>query len=149
MATGFYIGNIGAYFASNIGGNIVDLSEMYSSQAPSDLTDPIISNVTPAPGQLTGISIAQRAATNIEFDVTDLTPGLRKVIVWAKLENDAQTTIVYDGDALRYPYLGAQSSVTTIANGLHFSIRPVNGWTSDIEELTVIAIDQAGNEEGD
>lgn len=114
-----------------------------------DVIDPIIENVTPAPGQLTGMSIAQRAATNIEFDVTDLSPGLRKVIVWAKLENDAQTVVVYDGNALRYPYLGAQSSVTQITNGLHFSIRPVNGWTSDIEELTVTAIDRAGNEEGD
>jgi len=116
----------------------------------TDSTPPTISNITPAPGEIPGMTRKQRAETPIQFDVTDTgsgASGLRKVAVWVQIAGIPGKAMAYDGDDLIYPFSGAQSSVTTITGGKRFSIRPVEGWSGDIAELSVVAIDQAGNED--
>lgn len=120
------------------------------SSGAGDLTPPTITNITPTPGEIPGLTRKQRIETPLQFDVTDLhagAAGLRKVAIWAKVSSHPETRLVYDGAALIWPFSGGQSSVAAIAGGLRFSIRPVDGWTGDIETLTVVAIDAAGNED--
>lgn len=115
-----------------------------------DATAPTISNMTPspsvAPGDPGGFPADYRAArtTPIEFDVTDVTPGIALIIVWVKFSNRTDTLVVFDGVSLLWPF--DLSTVTPITNGYHFAVLPRGGWPSDCTvSFHARAIDQAGN----
>ena len=108
-----------------------------------DGSAPVISNVTPA----AGTQLATQS-TPIQFDVTDITPGLQLVAVSVKFANRRDTQLVYDGTKFLYPFDAAGSQTTAITNGLRFVVAPRGRWIGDIEELFVYAIDSAGNLEG-
>lgn len=108
----------------------------------ADTTPPTIGNVSPASG--TELTNAQ---TPIEFDVTDLDPGLVAVIVTLKYSVRNETLVVWNGAQFVSPFNSLVSERTVIANGYHFKILPQGGWLSDISQLFVYAIDAAGNVE--
>jgi len=103
---------------------------------------PVIQNVSPA------ASTEIEALTPVEFDVLDLDPGLRLVLITLKYENSGNTLLIFNGVNFVSPFSAGTSSVSAITNGLHFSILPSGGWAGNIEELFVYAVDTAGNLEG-
>lgn len=122
---------------NNRGAVATDAYMLAVTDAPAvDTGSPSISNVTPAPGQLT-------ATTPLGFDVTDDSGLFRRVIVLI-LYSGKPAEVAYDGDAF-LPYYVAGSSVASIEGGLHFSVKRAGGWPA-APRLKVIAIDRSGNE---
>ncbi len=119
------------------GGDVIELVAGFGA----DEQDPVITNLTPAPGELT-----ERQA--IEFDVTDVSPGLRLVALWIKFTNQRRPWVVYDGETFWDPFDG-NSEVSAITDGYHFVLQPNGIWPDTSFDLTVTAIDAAGNLEGD
>lgn len=129
----------GTVFNANQGEAVIHGLDDFSS----DTVAPTITNVSPA----SGTQLATQS-TPIQFDVTDLAPGVQFVIVTAKFANRRDTQIVYDGSNFKWPFDATGSQVTAITNGLRFAVAPRGRWIGDIEELFVYAIDSAGNLEG-
>lgn len=107
-----------------------------------DETAPVISGITPAPGT----QLASRNAP-IQFDVTDLAPGVSLVLITAKLSTRKETQLVYNGSSFVAPYISDGSTVVAITNGFRFTVQPESQWLGDIEELFVYAVDSVGNVE--
>jgi hypothetical protein len=104
---------------------------------PFDADPPVISGMTPAPGDIT-------ATEPIEFDVVDIDPGLLRVIITLKYSSASQTIVVHDGTDFKPPFDTAESVRTAITDGFHYRLYPAGGWTGGFE-LSVEAIDGAGN----
>ena len=134
-------------FSSPIGGFTGSLIEIIGPATGPDTTAPVIANLTPVSGNLAATRAAA-ASQPIEFDVTDLDPGLRMVLVVIKLAGDPKRYVVHDGSDFIWPYNGAVSARTAITDGYHYTILPTMGWQDDITELFVYAVDAAGNLEG-
>lgn len=110
-----------------------------------DETAPVISNLSPTPGLL-AVRLKEARLTPVEFDVTDIDPGLASVVVWVKFAGRPERLLVYDGSAFVHPFISTHSAVTAIEDGLHFSVLHSGlGWPSGLEEFTVKAIDASGN----
>ena len=104
---------------------------------------PVISVVSPAPGQIPG-SRGEAAATPIVFDVTDVSPDLQSVVLWLKFTRTLETFLIHDGTAFCAPF-EVGSTRTAIANGYRFSVKVTGGWSDDFT-LSVKAYDASGNE---
>jgi hypothetical protein len=120
----------------------------------SDSTDPVISNMTPTPGVAPGdpggfsADYATAKWTPIEFDLTDVMPGLATFSIWCELPGEDDVLLVHDGANFRGRW-AARSSIVAIANGYHLSVLPSRGWPpGEIPDFTVRAVDAAGNVEG-
>jgi hypothetical protein len=127
---------------------------MIGGGAAADVTDPVISNMTPTPGVDPGdpggfpASYAEAKWTPIEFDLTDVTPGLATFTVWCQFPGDDDVILVHDGANYRGRF-AARSEINAIANGYHLSVLPSSGWIPGvIPDFTVRAVDAAGNVEG-
>jgi hypothetical protein len=116
------------------------------SDAP-DTTPPVIQNMTPTPGVFPGTR-AQAKNTPIEFDVTDIDPGLQIVVLTMKYAGINETLVVHNGSDFLYPFDSDESVRTAITDGFHFAVLPRDGWTANIDDLQVYAIDAHGNLEG-
>lgn len=110
---------------------------------PANAVAPTITNLAPTPGT----QLASRQ-TPITFDVADVDPGLRMVVITVRYVTIAGTHVVHDGTGFRYPFDSADSVRTGIGGGYHYSVLPRGGWPGDIESLFVYAVDRAGNLEG-
>lgn len=116
------------------------------TEGSPDLTDPVIQNMTPTPGVL------PTAGTPIAFDVVDPSgagaAGLLAVMITLKYALSPETLVVFDGADFLYPF-AERSDRVAIAAGFHFEILPKvgarAGWTGDLEDLRITAIDAAGN----
>lgn len=105
-----------------------------------DTTPPSISNMTPAPGEL---------ATNqtpIQFDVTDVTPGVTDVILYIKFANQRRPWVVWDGGF--WDPFDRGSTRAAITNGYRYTLVPNSIWPDSEFDLTVHASDGDGNLEG-
>jgi len=112
--------------------------------ASRDDVPPVISNLTPTPGQIPG-DRETAVHTPIEFDVTDLGPGLKLVIITLRYYADDRVYVVHDGANFRYPFDSTESERTTITDGWHFKILPRTGWPNHLAELWCYAVDAHGN----
>lgn len=129
-------------------GGVIDLGAgreprylKYDAQSDSSgATAPVISNITPAAG-----SQLATVRTPVVFDVTDVDPGVQLVVAKLKYAGSDLEHVVWDGSAFTTAWV-ARSTRTIIANGFRFSILPAAGWTRNISEIDVIAIDGAGNQ---
>lgn len=115
--------------------------------AGGDTTPPTISNMTPTPGVFPGTR-AQAKITPIEFDVTDIDPGLKIVVLTLKYAGTNSTLVVHNGTEFLYPFDSSESARTVITDGFHFKVLPRKGWTANIDDLQVYALDSHGNLEG-
>ena len=110
-----------------------------------DETAPVVENVTPTPGGALAATRALARITPVQFDVTDLSPGVGAVIVTVKFVGDDSTLVAFDGTNFLPPFDSDTSAVTEIENGYHFSILPTAGWRKSIDELFIYAVDADGN----
>ena len=101
-------------------------------------TPPVVSNIQPP-----NFVLASRSQP-IEFDVTDVSPGIAGVVVTVKYQYTTETHVIWNGTEFLDPYVTI-SSITTIDGGFHFEILPTGGWRQDIEKLKVYAVDSDGN----
>lgn len=104
---------------------------------PGDSIGPIVTNVTPP------ANTELLPADVLSFDATDET-ALKKVIVMAKFSGNAIWEVIYDGTRFA-PIYDAGSTVAVIANGFHFDMQRLSGWSSR-PEILIIAFDGGGNE---
>lgn len=105
---------------------------------PFNADPPVIANMVPAPG-----SIGQMVL--IDFDVTDVDPGILRIILHLKYAADAETLVVHDGSSFNPPFDGPLNVRTSISDGFHYTLMPAGGWTGGFT-LEVVAIDSAGNQ---
>ena len=105
---------------------------------PFNADPPVIANMVPAPGDID-------KTAPIDFDVTDVDPGLRRVILHLKYSSDSETLVIHDGDDFKPPFDGPTNVRSAISGGFHYTIFPAGGWTGSFD-LDVVAIDAAGNE---
>lgn len=107
-----------------------------------------VPNASPGPA-IVDISPTTNTAIDpddvIEFEVTDSGGDLQTVVVFLKFADSAEVFTVYTGfgSDIEYPFVGSVS--TNPPNGLMFSFAHVEAWPGDIEALTVLARDAAGN----
>lgn len=97
-------------------------------------TPPVVSNVLPAPGSI-------ESTDAVSFDVTD-TNGLRRVLITASFAGLPTEELVYDGT---FRQLYAQSTTSSITDGLRFSLVRHPGWPS-APTITVYPFDTKGAE---
>lgn len=102
----------------------------------TDITPPVISNVSPAPGS----NITQ--TTTISFDATD-NVGFRRLMVLAEYP-DGSYEVVHDGDAFSQMF-SSQSTMVIIPNGYHYSLGRTIYWPGS-PIIRIFAIDASGNE---
>lgn len=134
----------GAFSQPLIGGQNLPFGNGFESPvAGGDTVAPVITNVSPP----SGTQLSSRSAP-VEFDVTDVDPGLRLVIVTVKYTTRTETQLVFDGSVFVAPFASSESLTTIITDGYHFKITPENQWLGDIQEFFVYAIDKSGNLEG-
>lgn len=107
---------------------------------------PVINAITPLSGVIPGTRAAA-LQTPIEFDVTDVDPGLLMVVVTLKYGLDASTLVVHDGSNFLPPFNSAASERTAITDGFHFEVLPAGGWAGDFT-MFVYAVDTGGELEG-
>lgn len=105
-----------------------------------DAEAPTITNVAPTPGT----ELATRT-TPVTFTVEDVDPGLRTVLITLRYANAPGTFVVHDGDVFRYPFDSSASVREATDDGYNFTVLPRGGWLGDIDELRVLAFDEAGN----
>lgn len=105
-----------------------------SGTAPST---PVVSNVIPAPG--TPIA----ANTPLQFDVTEVTPGLAYVYVWVLFQNSIDRLLIFNGHTFQGSFAQG-STITPIANGYRFVVNKFPFWPTAITELFVEAVDIGG-----
>lgn len=104
-----------------------------------NVVPPVVSSVSPTAGS----SISRTQA--ITFNVTDLSPGLGRVVVLA-YHGSLFFEVVHDGTSFKTPY-SASSTRTAITDGFAFSIvHNVPGWPNAALTLRIIAVDGDGNE---
>lgn len=104
-----------------------------------DTTAPVVSNRIPDIDD-TGVAVG----TNIQFDLTDLDPGLDMATVEIYIES----TLAYRGDTDTFiaPYGGAGSTKSSISNGWQFLFNPASDFPSwELVSVQVIADDLNGN----
>lgn len=104
-----------------------------------DTNAPVVTNQSPAPSD-TGVAVG----TNIQFDLTDLDPGLDLTTVEIYIES----TLSYRGDTDSFigPYGGAGSTKSGISNGFQFLFNPTSDFPSwELVSVQVIADDLNGN----
>lgn len=109
-----------------------------------DSTAPVIANITPAPSGPLAATYAAARATLVEFDVTDLSPGLSAVLVSVQLEGEDEVYLAFDGTRFSGQF-DDLSTVAAIANGFHFAIIPNLGWYKSIAAMFIYAVDSHGN----
>lgn len=115
--------------------------QLYLSIGLSSTTAPVISGISPAAG--TSITTFQ----SIQFDVTDAASGeVQLALITVKFAAKRDVWMVYDGTDFTEQFI-QNSTVTAIANGLRFSVRPKGGWQDSIDEFFVYAVDGDGNVE--
>ena len=102
-------------------------------------TPPVISNVTPTPGD----TLARDAF--IEFDVTDVDSAIRAVLIVAQWSTQDPWETVFDGDSFS-PGYDTFSIRTVITDGYHFKVKRSLGWKTSSVSFKPIAIDVSGNE---
>lgn len=102
-----------------------------------DLTNPVISNFSPAPG--TPISSTQV----ISFDVTDNIGLFTRIIIIARFGTTQE--VVHDGSSFSFLYSNASCTVAPITNGFHYTVLRTGGWPSTMI-FEPFAIDTDGNE---
>jgi hypothetical protein len=147
------LGNGMYKFAKPIGtdpiGGLIDLGAPRDPQylkydaesgTSTDTSGPVITNVTPAAG-----SQLASTRTPVTFDVTDVDPGVQLVVVKLAYQGSSLDHVVWDGSIFRTAW-AARSTVETITDGFRFSILPAAGWTRNISQIDVTAIDGAGNQ---
>jgi hypothetical protein len=101
---------------------------------PDPPTPPSVTNFTPPPG-------TPIFSTNpIQFDVTD-PDGLAVVVIHVKYLGSDAYEVAYDGGA--FSPLFSASTVQTIANGFHFTLRRQGGWPGS-PYVYAIAVDSKG-----
>ena len=101
----------------------------------SDTVAPVISGLTPAPGQLSS------RFQEIEFDVDDISPGISLVFVYLKYANKNETYMVHNGVSFILPFTGTRTSTPT---GYHFELSAIGGFQNAFD-LSVSAVDTDGN----
>ena len=132
-------------------GGIVDLAgaaaPRYIQYDSGDgVVPPVISGITPTAGVIPG-NRATALQTPIEFDVVDVEPGLRMVLVSCKYALDASTLVAHDGSNFLPPFDSTTSERTAITDGFHFKFLPKGGWAGDFL-MFVYAVDSGGELEG-
>lgn len=100
---------------------------------------PVVINVTPAPGTLL------QPDAFIDFDVIDVDSPMRRIIVLVRYLHIATREAIYEIPGIT-PQFAVDSTVTPIANGLHFHLRRTGGWPDTEISIMVDAIDVGGNE---
>lgn len=126
---------------SALGSNAAHAASVVYLQEPGvsgDTTPPAIANVTPAPG--TPILRTQA----VTFDVTDASPGLRRVLPAVHFPGIPNTELVHDGDDFTENYRD-RSAREAISGGFRYTILRKDGWP-DAPTLIPFAYDQDGNE---
>ncbi len=128
---------------------VPQLFEAHLIQLPStgvtiDDTDPVVTIVSPTPGEIAG-TVQEARNTPIVVEVTDSAPGLGRVHITLKYTHNIYTLAVWDGDGFLAPFNTADSFTTAITGGIRFTILPTGGWAGDIEVLKVSASDLHGN----
>ena len=103
---------------------------------------PQIVIVSPAPGVIPG-TYAQAVNTPLVFEVTDITPDLQDVIMWASFDGGGNAEMVANGGDFFARY-ATGSSRTAIGNGYRYTVFRQGGWPADIR-LDVRAFDATGN----
>ena len=106
-----------------------------------DITPPEIDLVSPEDFSET---FATATATPVVLDVTDASPGLRTVTIFASGSGLTGVQTVYYSGAYT-PSFSSSSSTTAISGGTRFSVLPERGWSGGTLTLTVEAVDQDGN----
>jgi hypothetical protein len=104
---------------------------------PLDTTDPVIDNISPTP------ETTIETDTPLTFDVTDTGVGLNFVLLAASFRGLAGVEVVFADSEFTAPY-EAESAVSVISNGFHFSLLRTGGWPAT-PSITPYAIDSAGN----
>lgn len=112
----------------------------------ADATAPVVTVVSPTPGVLPGTR-AQARLQPITIDVTDVSPGLRSVMLLVSYAGIVGEDVVCRRNTFRAPYTG---SVSVITNGFRFVVNPPpGGWPIATENpdirFFVEAVDAAGN----
>lgn len=105
-----------------------------------DGTAPTITNVSPP----TGTEMPSRN-TPVTFTVEDVSPGLQMVLVTLRYVQRPGTFVVHDGTVFRYPFDSGTSERVATVDGYDYTVLPRGGWLDDIDELRVLAFDDAGN----
>lgn len=127
------------------GGNIAG-AKLLRTHAPgtADETAPTITLVSPASEGILPGTLAQAKLRPIIFDVTDVDPGLRTVMITLLFARGANEVVVYKRGSFRRGWSG---SVDAITDGLRFTVNPpAGGWSGDFE-IYADALDTAGNYE--
>lgn len=114
---------------------------------PGDQTAPVISGITPAAGGNLAADYATARITPVQFDVTDIDPGLAAIMVTIKYVGVTDTVVVYDGTNFLGAFVNSNTTKTVISDGFRFVLLPNGGWPRSIEQLFVYAVDAAGNVE--
>jgi hypothetical protein len=126
----------------------VDAHEVaLNSPAPEpdvpDATAPVVSNVSPTPGELDSDPRIARI-TPVSFDVTDTDPGLGLIMITIAYAGQENRYVVHDGTDFIYPFDSATSERTAITDGYSFTVLPRMGWSGS-PTIYVHRIDAEGN----
>jgi hypothetical protein len=117
-----------------------------------NLVAPVIASVTPTPSVVPGgaggfsADYAVARVTPVVIDVTDVSPGLQRVVMWVRYSDTPYTMVVYDGTNFLWPFDTTTSTKVAVANGYRFTVLPRDGWPSANLEWHVGAVDSSGNE---
>lgn len=117
----------------------VDSNNVVASLTTAPGGPPVISNIVPPPS-----SGPIGKNTALSFDLTDPSGLFRDVIVLASFPGTNVDEVVWDGSVFA-PFYNAQSSVSGIVDGMHFSLLRAGGWIAS-PTISVHAIDPSGQE---
>lgn len=103
----------------------------------------VVDNVSPSGGS----ALADRA-TPISFGLYSNAAAISLVVVTVRYASKAWTWVAWDGGEFRYPFDSEVSAVTGTgapSDEFVFTLLPRLGWPDDVQEVRVLAVDQAGN----
>lgn len=104
----------------------------------SDTTPPVIDDFDPPVGT------PLERSDSVSFTVTDLYPGLRRVIVMVAYGGESY--VIHDGDGFQGRFSNYSTRAELVVDeSYRYTVRPNGGWTS-APRFKVAAIDEAGNE---
>lgn len=130
----------------DLGGGSSTAVRLRNQWAPSagDATPPTITLISPATeGDLPG-TFSQARYADIVFEVSDVDPGLRSVIVTFLYASGAREEVVYRRGSFRRGWSG---QVDVVGQIWTFTVRaPAGGWPGPFT-IGVDAVDAAGNED--